>query len=114
MRGYRLAGMNRDHLVYRRLNVTNVTVESTEAQLDAVVDGRADATILWDSIFESCTNSTREEIEVADLPEYGMDNFVAVLKDAPHRAEAESYETYLLETLSGQGRLELSESKAEA
>jgi ABC-type amino acid transport substrate-binding protein len=44
------------------LNVTNVTVESIEAQLDAVVGGRADATILWDSIFESCPNSSREEI----------------------------------------------------
>lgn len=84
------------------LNVTNVTVESVEAQLDAVADGRADATILWDSIFESCTDSSREEIEVVDLPEYGMDNFVAVLKDSSHRSEAERYEAYLLETVSGE------------
>ncbi|HPJ85037.1 MAG TPA: ABC transporter substrate-binding protein [Methanothrix sp.] len=96
------------------LNVTNVTVESTEAQLDAVIDGRADATILWDSIFESCTNSTREEIEVVVLPEFGMDNFVAVLKDTPNRAETERYETYLLEGVSGQSRPDLSGSKAEA
>ncbi len=96
------------------LNVTNVTVESTEAQLDAVVDGRADATILWDSIFESCTNSSREEIEVVDLPEYGMDNFIAVLKDAPHRPEAERYEAYLLEAISGENSLDLPGSKAVA
>lgn len=96
------------------LNVTNVTVESIEAQLDAVVDGRADVTILWDSIFEGCTNSSREEIEVVDLPEYGMDNFVAVLKGAPNRDEAERYETYLLEAVSGESGLDLIGSKAVA
>lgn len=96
------------------LNVTNVTVESPEAQLDAVADGRADATILWDSIFESCTNNTREEIEVVDLSEYGMDNFIAVLKDSPHRSEAERYETYLLAAVSGENGLDLPGSKAVA
>ncbi len=96
------------------LNVTNVTVESIEAQLDAVVDGRADVTILWDSIFEGCTSSSREEIEVVDLPEYGMDNFVAVLKGAPNRDEAERYETYLLEVVSGESGLDLPGSKAVA
>lgn len=85
--------------------MTNVTVESTEAQLDAVVDGRADATILWDSIFESCTNSLREEIEAVDLPEYGMDNFIVAPKDAPHRPEAERYEAYLLEAISSENSL---------
>jgi spermidine/putrescine-binding protein len=96
------------------LNVTNVTVESIEAQLDAVVDGRADVTILWDSIFEGCTSSSREEIEVVDLPEYGMDNFVAVLKGAPNRDEAERYETYLLEAVSGESGPDLPGSKAVA
>jgi ABC-type molybdate transport system substrate-binding protein len=41
---------------------------------------------------------------VADLPEYKMDNYIAVLKSSPEKELAEEYVDYLLKSLSEGGR----------
>lgn len=82
------------------LNITKVSVQSTSAQLDAVVDGTADATILWENIFKSNSKSSSDQIETIDLPEYKMDNFIAALKATPEKEKAERYIDYLQKALS--------------
>lgn len=82
------------------LNITKVSVQSTSAQLDAVVDGTADATILWENIFKSNSKSSSDQIETIDLPEYKMDNFIAALKATPEKEKAEGYIDYLQKALS--------------
>lgn len=82
------------------LNVSEVNESSNEAQLDAVVAGRADATILWESTFKTYRNSTEPEIGVLDLPDYRMDNCIAVLNRSENPAEAEKYVNYLLAALA--------------
>ncbi|VVB72937.1 ABC transporter, phosphonate, periplasmic substrate-binding protein [uncultured archaeon] len=82
------------------LDVSEVNASSNEAQLDAVIGGRADATILWEGMFETYRNSTEKGIEILDLPEYRMDNFIAVLKDAQNPAEAEMYVNFLIKSLA--------------
>ncbi len=94
----------RDVINATGINVTKVAVQSTEAQLDAVADGTADATVLWESMFDSCANSSSDKIVVADLPEYKMDNYIAVLKSSPEKELAEEYVDYLLKSLSEGGR----------
>jgi len=82
------------------LNVSEVNESSNEAQLDAVAAGRADATVLWESMFESYANSTNLKIKVIDLEDYRMDNYIAILNRSDNLAEAEMYVKYLLAALA--------------
>jgi ABC-type molybdate transport system substrate-binding protein len=82
------------------LNVSEVNESSNEAQLDAVAAGRANATVLWESMFESYANSTNTEIKAIDLTDYRMDNYIAILKKSNNPAEAEMYVKYLLAALA--------------
>jgi ABC-type molybdate transport system substrate-binding protein len=82
------------------LNVSMVNESSNEAQLDAVAAGRADATVLWESMFEAYANSTDPEIEVVDLRDYRMDNYIAILNKSDNHAQAEMYVKYLLAALA--------------
>jgi len=90
----------RDIINATGLNVTKVSVQSTEAQLDAVVDGTADATILWESMFKSYAKNSSNQIEAIDLPDYKMDNFIAALKTTREKELAEEYIDYLMKALS--------------
>lgn len=83
------------------LNATEVKVSSNEAQLDAVVTGAADATVLWERMFEGYKNSTSPAISFLDLPMYRMDNYIAVLNTSGNRAQAEMYVDYLIKSLVG-------------
>jgi len=83
-----------------QLNVSEVNESSNEAQLDAVVSGRADATILWESMFNSYANSTNPDIASIDLKDYRMDNFIAVLNASKNPTRAEEYVKYLLASLT--------------
>jgi spermidine/putrescine-binding protein len=83
-----------------RLNVSEVNESSNEAQLDAVVAGSADATVLWESMFKTYANSTNPEINAVDLTDYRMDNFIAVLNKSKNPVEAEMYVKYLLAALA--------------
>jgi len=78
------------------LNVSEVNTSSNEAQLDAIIAGRADATVLWESMFETYDNSTDPKIDVLDLPDYRMNNFIAVLNRSKNPVEAQLYLNYLL------------------
>jgi ABC-type molybdate transport system substrate-binding protein len=82
------------------LNVSEVNESSNEAQLDAVAAGRADATVLWESMFESYANSTNPKIGVIDLEDYRMENYIAILNKSDNLAEAEMYVKYLLAALA--------------
>jgi len=82
------------------LNVSEVNESSNDAQLDAVAAGRADATVLWESMFESYANSTNPKIKVNDLEDYRMDNYIAILNKSDNLAEAEMYVKYLLAALA--------------
>lgn len=82
------------------LNVSEVNESSNEAQLDAVAAGRADATVLWESMFNGYANSTNPEIEAVDLTDYRMDNFIAVLNKSKNPEKAEMYVKYLLAALA--------------
>jgi ABC-type phosphate/phosphonate transport system substrate-binding protein len=82
------------------LNVSEVNESSNEAQLDAVAAGRADATVLWESMFESYANSINPKIKVIDLEDYRMDNYIAILNRSDNLAEAEMYVKYLLAALA--------------
>jgi len=83
-----------------RLNVSEVNTSSNEAQLDAIIAGRADATVLWVSMFETYNNSTDPEIDVLDLPDYRMDNFIAVLNRSKNPVEAQRYLNFLLAAMA--------------
>jgi ABC-type molybdate transport system substrate-binding protein len=82
------------------LNVSEVNASSNEAQLDAIIAGRADATVLWESMFETYDNSTDPEIDVLDLPDYRMNNFIAVLNRSKNPVEAQLYLNYLLAAMT--------------
>lgn len=82
------------------LNVSMVNESSNEAQLDAVASGHADATVLWESMFESYANSTNPKIGVINLDDYRMDNYIAVFNKSNNLAEAEMYVKYLLAALA--------------
>ncbi len=82
------------------LNVSEVNESSNEAQLDAVLAGRANATVLWESMFEEYENSTDQEIEVLDIPDYRMDNYIAVLRSSDDPDKAMMYVKYLLSALA--------------
>jgi hypothetical protein len=82
------------------IEATEVTVPSNEAQLDAVAEGSADATVLWESMFETYNNSTSPDIKAIDLPEYRMDNYIAVLNSSEDNIEAERYASFLVDALA--------------
>lgn len=82
------------------LNASLVNGSSNEAQLDAVVAGSADATMLWENMFSTYANSTNPEIKSIDLKDYRMDNFIAVLNKSKNPDEAEIYVKYLLASLA--------------
>lgn len=82
------------------VNVSEVNTSSNEAQLDAIIAGSADATVLWESMLKAYDNSTDPEIDVLDLPDYRMNNFIAVLNRSKNPVEAQLYLNYLLEAMA--------------
>ena len=76
------------------LEVTEVKTSSIEGLLEAIVEDRADATFIWDGQF---INSYSDEVETVELPQYKMDNAIAILNKSENSEDAEHYVNYLLD-----------------
>jgi ABC-type molybdate transport system substrate-binding protein len=76
--------------------VTPVLVSGIPQAYGAVADSSADATCIWRSEFIDLQASTHNNLTAVSLPAYGMDNYLALMKNAKNPSEAASFMDYVL------------------
>lgn len=76
--------------------VTPVMESGIPQVYGAVADSSADATCIWRSEFDQLQASTGKSLTAIDLPAYGMDNYIVLLKGSGNSAEAAAFMDYVV------------------
>jgi ABC-type molybdate transport system substrate-binding protein len=75
-------------------NITVVNESSISTIFEAVANSSADETVLWKSDYDSQKHNGT--LVAIPLLEYGMDNYIATLKNSKNLAEAESFMDFVI------------------
>ena len=76
--------------------VTPVMVSGIPEAYNAVVTSSADVTCIWRSEYLEQQANGGNTVAATTLPEYGMDNYIALMKNGKNPAEAASFMDYVV------------------
>jgi ABC-type molybdate transport system substrate-binding protein len=93
---YHMPGGCLANSVFEALPSTPVVVNQSgiNAIYEAVVNSSADATVMWKSDY--LAQKDKGEVKVIPIPEYGMDNYIAILKSSSNPSEAATFMDYVV------------------
>lgn len=78
------------------VSVTYVMESGIPQVYNAVADSSADATCIWKSEFNEQQEKTGNHLSGSVLPDYGMDNYIVLIKDSKDPKEAAAFMDYIV------------------